>query len=230
MNDMSTGGGLNNEGLQVTVTNEPVESDKDIIQEVLDDIFDELGIFDYKVKLFPSEEEDLVWKEDLFSKQLDNAEKFLAMNGEVSFKDGEFQYKETSLEKSTPEFSSFGSEEQKSEQKKMPTNPTENVKKEYDKDDKGFEFMSSSDFAKPFAGYKNFKACVLENKDKVNPEAYCAEIMRRTEKEHNEEVVMKKLKKPKTFPKKTATEEIMKEFEKEYNSMIKQAINKITKE
>ena len=33
----------------------------------------------------------------------------------------------------------------------------------------------------PFGGYRNFNQCVRENKDKKNPEAYCAEIMRKVE-------------------------------------------------
>lgn len=34
---------------------------------------------------------------------------------------------------------------------------------------------------KPFAGYANFDACVADNKDKADPEAYCASIERRVE-------------------------------------------------
>jgi hypothetical protein len=33
----------------------------------------------------------------------------------------------------------------------------------------------------PFAGYKNFKDCVSKNSDKKDPQAYCAEIQRRSE-------------------------------------------------
>ena len=33
----------------------------------------------------------------------------------------------------------------------------------------------------PFGGYKNFKICVARNKNKKNPNAYCAEIMRTVE-------------------------------------------------
>ncbi len=38
----------------------------------------------------------------------------------------------------------------------------------------------------PFAGYENFKDCVTKNQDKENPEAYCAVIMRKVEKEIQE--------------------------------------------
>jgi len=33
----------------------------------------------------------------------------------------------------------------------------------------------------PFAGYDDFDACVADNSDKGNPEAYCAVIKRETE-------------------------------------------------
>lgn len=220
MNDMSTGGGLNNEGLQVTVTNEAVEGDKDLMMDVLDELFDELGIFDYDVKLFPSEEEDLVWKEDLFSKQLDNAEKFLNMNGEVRFEDGEFQYKEVRLEKAEqPDPSNL-----EEEQDNMPTSPAENVKKSSELI--GDEFMSSSDLSKPFAGFKNFRACILENQDKAEPESFCKNIMRECDDEHNKSTVMK-LDNPKTFPKKSALDVTFNDFQKEYESLVKEVIKSV---
>ena len=38
----------------------------------------------------------------------------------------------------------------------------------------------------PFAGYRNFSDCVARNKDKADPKAYCATIMRKVEKtKHN---------------------------------------------
>lgn len=33
----------------------------------------------------------------------------------------------------------------------------------------------------PFAGYKNFDACVAKNRDKRNPKAYCGAVKHRTE-------------------------------------------------
>lgn len=35
----------------------------------------------------------------------------------------------------------------------------------------------------PFAGYKNFDACVKANSDKDDPKAYCAELERKAKKE-----------------------------------------------
>lgn len=40
----------------------------------------------------------------------------------------------------------------------------------------------SASVQKPFAGYKDFDACVAANKDKEDPKEYCAAIMRQTEK------------------------------------------------
>lgn len=50
----------------------------------------------------------------------------------------------------------------------------------------GINAIAKSDteeIKKPFAGYDNFDACVMDNKDKENPQAYCAEIMRQVEGE-----------------------------------------------
>lgn len=33
----------------------------------------------------------------------------------------------------------------------------------------------------PFAGYKDFDDCIRKNRDKKNPDAYCATIMRKVE-------------------------------------------------
>lgn len=43
----------------------------------------------------------------------------------------------------------------------------------------------------PFAGYKDFDACVRANSDKSDPEAYCATIMRKVEGENLDEVCIK---------------------------------------
>jgi hypothetical protein len=34
----------------------------------------------------------------------------------------------------------------------------------------------------PFAGYRDFADCVAKNRDKKDPDAYCAEVQRRSEK------------------------------------------------
>jgi len=45
----------------------------------------------------------------------------------------------------------------------------------------------NTDVQKPFAGYKNFEDCVNQNKDKDDPQAYCAAIMHRVEGKANKE-------------------------------------------
>ena len=42
--------------------------------------------------------------------------------------------------------------------------------------------IAKSEIQKPFAGYKDFDACVNANSDKDDPKAYCAAIMQATEK------------------------------------------------
>ena len=166
-NDVSTGGGLNNEGLQITVTNEAIESNKDDYNEFLKFIFNDcLGITSYEVKLFPNEEEDESFIEDLLKKKLENAQLLLDMGADVKFmpdnkdKTYNFNYKESNLEKAEQEQIEAKPEEDESNLKDM----NENIKKEA---------------------------------------------------------------KLKQFPKETATDAVMSEFEKEYNAMVKGAIDKI---
>ena len=47
---------------------------------------------------------------------------------------------------------------------------------------KSLEYLKSQPIeGKPFAGYSDFDECVSQNRDKGDPKAYCAEVMRRTE-------------------------------------------------
>jgi len=60
-------------------------------------------------------------------------------------------------------------------------------------DDGTFQIKKSDGtiIQKPFAGYTNFAACVAQNKDKGNPEAYCGAIKHKvedTKKEDTEKV------------------------------------------
>lgn len=58
--DMSVGQGLNNEGLQITVTNRAVESHQRIFnEEIIPFILGELGITEWEFRLRPHEEKDL---------------------------------------------------------------------------------------------------------------------------------------------------------------------------
>lgn len=105
LNDTSVGGGLNNEGLQIKVTNRAVEVRQRMWNEkVLPWIFDQMGITDWEIELDSSKEEDQTFEQDMFSKDIDNAKKMLDMGVEVKFIDGEFQYKDGDLTKAEPMF------------------------------------------------------------------------------------------------------------------------------
>lgn len=41
----------------------------------------------------------------------------------------------------------------------------------------------------PFAGYKDFNACVIANQDKDDPEAYCGAIKHKVEEKVNKQVI-----------------------------------------
>ena len=59
MVDNGKSGGLNNEGLQILVTNRAVEFGQKIYTDVLfPKILKQMGVFDWKLTLYPNEEED----------------------------------------------------------------------------------------------------------------------------------------------------------------------------
>ena len=170
-NDVSTGGGLNNEGLQISVTNEAIESNKDCYDQFLKHIFNVmLGVQDWEVRLYPNEEEDEAHIEDLLTKKIGNAEKILALGGDVEFvpdnkdKVYSFIYKKQSLEKKEEGFNPFNSGGQP-----QPKQTLEDLNKE------------------------------------------------------------SKIAEPKSLPKTTALESAMDDFEKEYQDMVKQVLDKHSK-
>ena len=57
--DLSIGTGLNNEGLQITVTNRTIATSQEVWNRVLDWLSKQLGYMDWKFKLAPNEEKDL---------------------------------------------------------------------------------------------------------------------------------------------------------------------------
>ena len=100
LNDVSAGGGLNNEGLQLKVTNRAVEIRQRMWNEkVLPWIFEQMGITDWEITLKSSKEEDQSHEVDLFNKNLLNAEKMVQMGINVRFEEGEFIFENGSLEK-----------------------------------------------------------------------------------------------------------------------------------
>lgn len=100
-NDNSTSGGLNNEGLQITVTNRGVEYGQSIYNEkVLPFIFERnMGISDYTIKLKPSDEIDMSYEKDLRLKELQIAKATAELGIEVRMeKDGTFSYESGKVE------------------------------------------------------------------------------------------------------------------------------------
>lgn len=95
-NDVSTGGGLNNEGLQITVTDRGVQMGQSIYNEkVLPWLCEQLGITDYTWTLNPSKEEDKVYEKDLRLKELAIAKSTAELGIKVTMNDtGDFSYTE----------------------------------------------------------------------------------------------------------------------------------------
>jgi len=111
-NDVSTSGGLNNEGLQITVTNRAIEQKQTIFNDfVLPFLFKQnLGITDWSIKLFPSEEQDEVAELDKEKKELENIKLRLEMGQKVTQdENGKFiiESGELKLEKQSQEFLPF---------------------------------------------------------------------------------------------------------------------------
>lgn len=93
--DLSQGGGLNNEGLQITLTNRAMEDGQRTHNEgyfpwVMETV---LRVTDYTLTLIKSEEKDEVAKEELMQKRMQNAEIMQRMGFEVSFNEDDlFEY------------------------------------------------------------------------------------------------------------------------------------------
>lgn len=78
--DTSTSGGLNNEGIQITVTNRAVEKGQGTYNDkVLPHLMKQYGVIDYVWTLNPNEERDMVAEEDLKAKKIANATALLTL-------------------------------------------------------------------------------------------------------------------------------------------------------
>lgn len=106
-NDVSAGGGLNNEGLQITVTDRGVEMGQTVYNEkVIPWICDQLGISDYDLILKPSKDQDQLYEKDLRLKDIAIAKATAelgikaSMNetGDFSFSAGEVELKDGTQE------------------------------------------------------------------------------------------------------------------------------------
>ena len=92
--DMSQSGGLNNEGLQITVTNRAVKDGQTLFnEEVYPWVCDKLGVTDYTLTLIPSEEEDKKTEEELWGMKIDNAKKMQDLGFDITLnEDNDFEY------------------------------------------------------------------------------------------------------------------------------------------
>lgn len=91
--DTSASGGLNNEGLQITVTNRAVEDGQAIYNEkILPWLCQQFGITDYVLQLNPSEEQDEMAEKERLARDITNARGMWEMGFDVDFVDGEFKF------------------------------------------------------------------------------------------------------------------------------------------
>ena len=91
--DVSTSGGLNNEGLQVTVTNRATERTQAVHNKILAWITKQFGVTDWVVELNPSEERDEAAEAQLELMKAQRAQAMTSMGFQVVLgDDGEFNY------------------------------------------------------------------------------------------------------------------------------------------
>ncbi len=111
-NDTSTSGGLNNEGLQVTVTNRAVEYGQSLYNDFFyPAILKAMGVKGWTLTLNPSEEQDEMAKLMRQSQTLDNGLKAvnLGLSAKYSSKTGEVVIEDGELMKPNSEFGGFNS-------------------------------------------------------------------------------------------------------------------------
>lgn len=120
--DTSTSGGLNNEGLQITVTNRAIEDGQRIYNEkVLPWLCSQFGITDFVLQLNPNEEADEMADKERLVKDISNARGMWEMGFDVEYDGESFVYsgeaKEQPVEQTS--FSPYTPEEDKSLHKDM---------------------------------------------------------------------------------------------------------------
>lgn len=95
--DLSTGGGLNNEGLQITITNRTIEVCQDTWNRVLDWLSYQLGYEDWRFRLYPNEEKDMKAQIERERMRIENARIMKDLGYEPILVEGvdgiEFRYK-----------------------------------------------------------------------------------------------------------------------------------------
>lgn len=118
-NDLSTGGGLNNEGLQITVTNDAIQSGQtNYNKKLLKHIVNELGADGWSIQLKPSEEQDEMARLERQEQSLRNGELAVRMGLKVKYdsRQGEVVIDDGDLVDAPKEedFGGFGGEEAES--------------------------------------------------------------------------------------------------------------------
>lgn len=129
MGDVSTSGGLNNEGMQITVTNRAVEKGQSVYNnKVFPWMLKQLQITGWIIKLRPNEEQDEMAKLQRQSISLDNGMKALEMGLDAEYDDdtGEVVIKPGKLEKQqnyndNSFFMSSSNGDQKNQNSNIPT-------------------------------------------------------------------------------------------------------------
>lgn len=101
--DLSAAGGLNNEGLQITVTTRAIMHSQITYNDISDKLFRQLGVTDWHYKLKLPEEKDEMAELQLEAQKIANAQTMDSMGFEVELKpDGDFKYSNEKKEKPAP--------------------------------------------------------------------------------------------------------------------------------
>ncbi len=108
--DLSQSGGLNNEGLQVTVTNRAVEDGQGVYNDGFYPwLLDQLMITDYTLTLEPSEENDEMADEQLMMAKINNAKLMQSIGFEITLnEDKEFEFEPTETPVEAPQQGNLG--------------------------------------------------------------------------------------------------------------------------
>jgi len=109
--DIETGGGLNNESEQITVSNMAIEEAQKIYnEEVFPWILKQFGITDYEILLREPQEKDELETEKLWEAKIQNATQMRQMGFEVTYipKERDFKYSEESVEPLSPSIIPMG--------------------------------------------------------------------------------------------------------------------------
>lgn len=104
--DVSTGGGLNNEGLQITVTDRAVDFGQAVYHtNIFPSICKALGITDWKIKLRPSRESDKMAEVQVFHQKAVTAKLMLDMGFDVKLRDDKFVFTGEASRQELPDYS-----------------------------------------------------------------------------------------------------------------------------